>query len=109
MRFKNLTPHAITVVREDGCETVFQPDPQGPARVSVRTETLPSIEGFRLQQQAFGQVENLPEFDGDTVLIVSALVLALCKDRADVVAPDTGRDAIRDDLRLIVAVRGFVR
>ena len=109
MRFRNLTPHAITVVREDGCETVFQPDPSGPARVSVRTETLPAVAGFRLQQQAFGQVENLPEFDGDTVLIVSALVLAMCKDRADVVAPDTGRDAIRDDLRLIVAVRGFVR
>ncbi len=109
MRFRNLTPHAITVVREDGYETVFGPDLAGPARVSVRTETLPAIAGFRLQQQAFGQVENLPEFDEDTVLIVSALVLAQCKDRADVVAPDTGRDAIRNDLNQIVAVRGFVR
>lgn len=109
MRFRNLTPHAIVVVREDGCETVFQPDPSGPARVSVRTETLPAIAGFRLQQQAFGQVENLPEFDGDTVLIVSAMVLAQCKDRADVVAPDTGRDAIRNDAGQVVAVRGFVR
>lgn len=109
MRFRNLTPHAITVVREDGCETVFQPDPQGPARVSVRTETLPAIAGFRLQQQAFGQVESLPEYDENTVLIVSALVLAQCKDRADVVAPDTGRDAIRNDAGQVVAVRGFVR
>lgn len=109
MRFRNLTPHAITVVREDGCETVFQPDQQGPARVSVRTETLPAIAGFRLQQQAFGQVENLPEFEEDTVLIVSALVLAQCKDRDDVVAPDTGRDAIRNEQNQIVAVRGFVR
>ena len=109
MRFRNLTPHAITVVREDGCETVFQPDPQGPTRVSVRTETLPAVAGFRLQLQAFGQVENLPEFDGDTVLIVSALVLAQCKDRADAVAPDTGRDAIRNDAGQVVAVRGFVR
>ena len=109
MKFRNLTPHAITVVREDGCETVFQPDPSGPARVSVRTETLPAIAGFRLQQQAFGKVENLPEFDGNTVLIVSALVLAQCKDRADVVAPDTGRDAVRNEQNQIVAVRGFVR
>lgn len=109
MRFRNLTPHAIKVVREDGCETVFQPDPQGPARVSVRTETLPAIVGFRLQQQAFGQVENLPEYDENTVLVVSALVLAQCKDRTDVVAPDTGRDAIRNDAGHVVAVRGFVR
>jgi len=108
MRFRNLTPHAITVVREDGIETVFQPDPQGPARVSVRTETLPAVAGFRLQQQAFGRVENLPEHEDGVVLIVSALVLAQCKDRGDVVAPDTGRDAIRDSGQ-VVAVRGFVR
>ena len=109
MRFRNLTPHAITVVREDGIETVFQPDPQGPARVSVRTETLPAVAGFRLQQQAFGRVENLPEHEDGVVLIVSALVLAQCKDRDDVVAPDTGRDAIRNDSGQVVAVRGFVR
>jgi len=36
------------------------------------------------------------------------MVLAQCKDRSDVVAPDTGKDAIRKDGQ-IVAVRGFVR
>lgn len=54
--FKNLTPHAICVRDSEGVIHTFQPDPQGPARVSVRTETLPAIAGFRLQAQAFGQV-----------------------------------------------------
>jgi len=108
-QFKNLTPHAICVLDMEGVEHTFQPDPQGPARVSVRTETLPATAGFRLQQQAFGQVENLPKAEDGVVLIVSALVLAQCKERADLVAPDTGRDAIRNEAGQVVAVRGFVR
>lgn len=109
MEFINLTPHPIVVRDLEGVDHTFQPDPRGPARVSVSTETLPAIAGFRLQQQAFGQVENLPAQQAETVYIVSALVLGRVSGRDDVVAPDTGRDAIRDDAGRIVAVRGFVR
>jgi len=109
MQFLNLTPHALSAVleEEDGITVVFPPSGTV-ARVAVRTETLPSLAGFRLQSQSFGRVENLPEPEADTVYIVSAMVLAQCKDRSDVVAPDTGKDAIRKDGQ-IVAVRGFVR
>jgi len=107
MQFINLTPHALSVRDEDGQTVVFAASGTV-ARVAVRTETLPSLAGFRLQSQSFGQVENLPEPKADTVYIVSALVLAQCKDRSDVVAPDTGKDAIRENGQ-IVAVLGFVR
>jgi hypothetical protein len=42
-------------------------------------------------------------------LIVSGMVLdALAGGRPDVVAPDTGPDAVRDEKGHIVAVLGFV-
>lgn len=40
--------------------------------------------------------------------VVSALVLAHCAGRKDVVAPDTGPTAVRDGNSHIAAVRGFV-
>ena len=109
MKFRNLTPHTIVVREHDEAASfAFPPDPQGPARVSVSTETLAPLGAFRLQRQVFGQVENLPEPQEGTTLIVSAMVLSRCAGRTDVVAPDTGRDAVRDDAGRIVAARGFV-
>lgn len=107
MIFKNLTPHALTVLDADGGEAFFPPE-GAPARVTVKTVTRPELAGFRLQAQEFGQVEGLPEPQEGTIYIVSALVLAQCKGRSDVVAPDTGKDAIRENGQ-IVAVRGFVQ
>ena len=108
MIFKNLTPHALTVLGVNGEEAIFLPE-GAPARVAVKTVTRADLAGgFRLQAQEFGQVEGLPEPQEGTVFIVSALVRALCKGRSDVVAPDTGKDAIRENGQ-IVAVRGFVQ
>jgi hypothetical protein len=106
MNFINLTPHPITVINQDGESVTFSS--QGVARVSVRTETMPSVGGFRLQKQVFGEVENLPDATEGVVFIVSGMVLSQCKNRADVVAPDTGRDAVRNDQGQIIAVKGFV-
>ena len=107
MIFKNLTPHALNVLGVNGEEAIFLPE-GAPARVAVKTVTREDLAGFRLQAQEFGQVEGLPEPQEGTIYIVSAIVLAQCKGRPDVVAPDTGKDAIRKDGQ-IVAVRGFVQ
>ena len=107
MIFKNLTPHALNVLGVNGEEAIFRPE-GAPARLTVKTVMRPELAGFRLQAQEFGQVEGLPEPQEGTIYIVSALVLAQCKGRSDVVAPDTGKDAIRKDGQ-IVAVRGFVQ
>ena len=105
-KFVNLTPHSIRVASEGG-SFVDLPS-EGVARCATSRQPLPSVAGFRLVRQAFGQVTGLPDPAADTTYVVSALVLAaLAGTRQDVVAPDTGPDAIRENGQ-IVAVLGFV-
>lgn len=127
MKFVNCTPHALTV-RGLGTIPVSGIVPRC---VTERTEQTPIVTGFasvasgavsplecdeyqipvtvRLIRQAVGQVTGLPDAAPDTVYIVSGMVLgALNGTRPDVVAPDTGADAIRENGQ-IVAVRGFVQ
>lgn len=111
MKFVNCTPHAIKVV---GLGTL---PASGivPRCATVRTtlddivvQTEPARFGVRLVRQTMGEVEGLPDATPDTILIVSGMVLAALNGaRPDVVAPDTGADAVRENGQ-IVAVRGFV-
>lgn len=78
------------------------------ARVQATNLDRDPVAGFRLRSQEFGEVSGLPAPKEGTVYIVSALVLGQCKDRSDVVAPDTGPDAVRENGQ-IRAVRGFVQ
>lgn len=101
--FINCTPHALTV---EGLGTI---PASGivPRCATVRSEVGP-IQGVRVTAQAMGAVTGLPDAVEGTVYIVSGMVLgALVGTRTDVVAPDTGPDAIRENGQ-IVAVRGFV-
>lgn len=102
MDFVNLTPHALTI---EGLGTLPS---RGVARCAALREETQPLAGIRLVRQTFGEVQGLPAPQADTTYIVSALVLgALRGSRPDVVAPDTGPDAIRENGQ-IVAVRGFV-
>ena len=101
--FINCTPHALTV---EGLGTL--PASGVVPRCAVVRTVAPAIAGIRTTAQTTGQVTGLPEAAPDTVYIVSGMVLsALNGTRPDVVAPDTGSDAIRENGQ-IVAVRGFV-
>ena len=104
MKFVNLTPHAITV---DGLGTI--PASGSVARVSVNSTDVGAVGGVRLRAQLKGQVSGLPAPVDGVVFIVSGMVLDALGStrRSDVVAPDTGADAIRENGQ-IVAVRGFV-
>jgi hypothetical protein len=103
MNFINCTPHALTV---EGLGTI-PASGVVPRCATVRSEAH-SVGGVRLIRQTVGQVTGLPESVPDTVYIVSGMVLgALNGTRSDVVAPDTGADAVRENGQ-IVAVRGFV-
>lgn len=105
--FVNKTPHAITVQTVDGMMTVEPAFP--PARVGQSYIPAGEVDGIPVAQSVFGEVENLPEPEEGVIVIVSAMVAQQCGNRSDVVAPDTGASAIRDDAGRIVAVRGFVR
>jgi hypothetical protein len=104
MKFINLTPHALTV---EGLGTI--PASGSIARVSVNSTDVGTVGGIRLRAQLKGQVTGLPAPADDTIYIVSGMVLDALGGlrRGDVVAPDTGADAIRENGQ-IIAVRGFV-
>ena len=105
MEFINCTPHKI-VVNVDGTELAFEPSGILPRIETVETEAgvigaVPTVTVTR------GAIENLPAPEEGKTLIVSGMVFAET-ERADIVAPDTGKTAIRKDGR-IVAVRRFIR
>jgi hypothetical protein len=103
MKLVNCTPHALTV---DG--VILAPSGIVPRCATVRSE-VPFWGGHRLVRQTFGEVTGLPAPAPETVYIVSGMVLsALSGARDDVVAPDTGADALRENGQ-IVGVRGFVQ
>ena len=104
MKFVNLTPHALTV---EGLGTI--PASGSVARVSVNSTDVGTVGGVRLRAQLKGQVTGIPARVDAVVYIVSGMVLDALGGtrRGDVVAPDTGTDAIRENGQ-IVAVRGFV-
>ena len=104
MKFVNLTPHAITV---EGLGT--KPASGTIARVSVAQRDMGTCGGVRLRQSVKGMVEGIPApLDGVTFIVSGMVLVALAGSRlADVVAPDTGSDAIRENGQ-IVAVRGFI-
>lgn len=105
MNIINLTPHEITVVR-DG-ETLRIPPTAPAARVAVRHTEIARVDDIPVNLAEYGAIENLSPPQPDTVYIVS-IVVALAARRPDVLSPDTGPTAIRDEANRVVAVRGFV-
>lgn len=107
-RIVNLTPHAISVIHTDGTTHTFEPSGTV-ARVTTTQTALESVSGFAVNQTVWGAVENLPEPTPGVVFLVSGMVLGQCLDRPDVVGPDSGPSAVRNEKGHIVAVRGFVK
>ena len=107
MKFVNLTPHKIVVMKKDSSK--FEIEPSGVvARVATLEKVAGEIDGIPVIKRDFGNVENLPELQEGTIYIVSSLVLGAIKNRPDVVAPDTGATAIRNSQGQIEAITRFV-
>lgn len=105
MTIINCTPHAISII-VDGKTTTFEPSGIIP-RVGTIEKEADSILGFPCVKQETGEVIGLPEEDGK-FLIVSGMVFT-ASDRTNLLAPDTGKTAIRDEKGQIVAVTRFLR
>jgi hypothetical protein len=108
MHIINLTPHAITIEKSDGTQLTIPPTTPS-ARIQQENVVTHAIDDIPVSTVQYGAVEHLPAPLPETLYVVSAMVAQQCHDRADVVAPDTGSSAIRDDAGRIVAVRGFVK
>lgn len=105
-KFVNLTPHTIKIFSGD---TTVEIEPSGiVARVVTEEERVGEINGIPLISRKLGEPENIPAPQDGVVYIVSAMVLNAIADRNDVVAPDTGATAIRDDAGRIMAVTRLV-
>ena len=104
----NKTPHTISIVNATG-ETITVPATAPAARVTVTNVVMPAVAGISVNRQSFGEIENLPAPEEDTIFIVSALVGGRVSGRSDVFGPDTGPTAIRNEAGQIVAVRGLVQ
>lgn len=95
MKFINLTPHEIKIKRGD--EIISIPPSGTVARVATVEKTQGDVDGIPLVKREFGDPEGIPAPEADTIYIVSALVASAVKGRSDVVAPDTGATAVRNE------------
>jgi hypothetical protein len=113
MKLVNLTPHTIVLRAQDGAETSVEPA-GALARVHASPGELGQVDGIAVPVAAadtYGPVEGLPEPTTGVVYLVSALVGARVRDRADVLVPGTGPGdgAVRNDRGHIVAVTRLKR
>ncbi|MGA2262113.1 MAG: hypothetical protein ABSH28_11820 [Acidobacteriota bacterium] len=107
MTIVNLTPHPLTLVSKDGSIQVIPSS--GIARVAMVTQLLGCLDGYPLALHEPREVTGLPVPLPGAVYVVSTLVAQAVPTREDVVAPDTGAGAVRNEEGCIVAVRGFAR
>jgi hypothetical protein len=104
MKLINLTPHSITV------EGLGIFESQGLARVATSQTVVGNINGIELVETTFGEVTGIPKMEEGKMYIVSGMVLSALKgSRTDVVAPDTGNTAIRNEKGQIIAVTRFTK
>jgi len=112
-KFVNLTPHEIVIYDQTGQNIILRIPPSGMVcRVSTISKIVSEVNGIPIRKTEYGDVQDLPEPQSDTVYIVSTLVLIALKDkgidRPDVVATDTTSDSvIRDKDGKIIRIRYF--
>jgi len=102
-KFVNLTPHEIVVSTRNIKKTI------GPSGQIARVETSQQhetwLDGIELVRTVYGDVIGVPEPEDGVVYIVSSLVASRLPERVDVVAPDTGPTAIRENGQIVAVTR----
>lgn len=102
----NLTPHAVSFVNADGA-TVLTVEPSGViARVSSSITKTGEIAGLPVTETVFGEVQDLPEQNDDTIYLVSSLVAQRVPERRDVFIP---AESVRDSAGRIIGCRSLGR
>lgn len=105
MRFKNLTPHPVTIVVPGGECLTLPPEGIVPRR-ETRTRDVGEIDGIPIVQNVLGPVIGLPEPEEGVMYIVPFLVASALPERDDLLAPDTTPESVvRDEQGRIVGVK----
>ena len=87
---KNLTPHTVVILAEDGKTVLAMLPPSGDiARSRVEYTREGDVDGLPAYRAQYGAVEGLPVPEEGSTFLVSGLVAAhpSVAGRADVVAP----------------------
>ena len=108
MKIINTTPHEINIIGKDG-NIIFTVQPSGIlVRVSQETTDTGSITidgvSIPVTSNTFGDVVGLPEFNPDTIIIVSAMVANACHNRTDLALVN---ESVRDDKGRIIGCRSL--
>jgi len=103
----NCTPHDINLDLNGEIRT-YEKSGIIP-RMSVSETEAESIGDVPCKKSIKGAVENLPEREDGVFLIVSGMIFDALSERDDLIAPNTGPSAIRNEKGHIVAVRNFLR
>ena len=101
MKIVNLTPHCINYYIED---YIVKLPSKGIARISAETVDVKSINGYSLTRTVYGEVQDLPEPEEDTLFVVSAMVRIALPDRKDLVSPAR---LVRDEKGQIIGCESF--
>ena len=102
MKLVNLTPHPLNF--RFGDTTLTLPLSGQIARLETQTTTDDAIAGIPVVTTRFGRVVGLPDPRPNTVYVTSSLVAQAVR-RPDVVAPDTGPTAIRENGQVVAVTR----
>lgn len=99
--FVNLTPHVVRVV-DNGNNIVAEFPAAAPgtnATVKTRPNIVRTIDNIPMSVTAYDNIVNLPDPQHGTLYIVSTMVFAHpdVQSRTDLVVPDSGPDAIRQN------------
>ncbi len=104
---KNLTPHTVNVVEEDGTVRAAFPS-EGIARASQTAERVGELDGIELVSMRFGATEELPEPEDGIYYIVSVITAnaAKAEGRATSDLLITA-DPVRDESGRIIGCKRF--
>lgn len=108
IKIKNLTPHELTLVAEDG-SILRKISPSGTiARAVQKDEPVGELDGFPLVRSSFGEPIDLPDWEEGVFLFVS-LATAKAAQAAGRRTDDLllSSQQVRDENGNIVGCRGF--
>lgn len=103
MTIKNLTPHSITMFKEDGSKAVFLAESVS-ARCTTTTEVVSSLDGITITKSKFGETVGLPSYSKGTYYIVSRIVAEANRGRSDLLIVN---ETVRDNKGVIVGCRSL--
>lgn len=105
MEILNYTAHMISIELPSGEQIGI--GSSGIARCAVKNVQVGEFAGVPIVSSEYGEITGLPDPVDGVVYVVSMLV-AQRAGRADVLSPDSGPTAIRENGQ-VVAVRNLVR